>query len=91
MVRKTPRCFALVCLLALAVLFPTASLQAGESAPAERATTLWSPLEGLWQTIVTAACDHGISIGPGGSCNNPVVQTGCDRGPLIDPNGGCGQ
>ena len=83
MVGKTSRCFALACLLAPAFLLPTAPLQAGEHAPAEHAA---SPLESLWQTIVTAACNHGISIGPG-SCPSPA--SACEKGPLIDPNGGC--
>jgi len=87
MVGKTSRCFTLACLLALTLLFPTASLQAGEHAPAERAAPQLSPLESLWQVIVSAACDHGISIA--GSCTGPVVESACDRGPLIDPDGGC--
>ena len=82
MVGKTSRCFTLAGLLALTLLSPTASLQAGE-----RATPQPSPLESLWQMIVSAACDHGISIT--GSCPGPVVQAVCDKGPLIDPNGGC--
>jgi hypothetical protein len=87
MVGKTSRCFTLAGLLALTLLFPTASLQAGERPQAERAAPQWSPLESLWQVIVSAACEQGISIA--GSCPGPVVESGCDRGPLIDPDGGC--
>jgi hypothetical protein len=88
MVGKTSRCFTVAGLLALTLLSPTAALQAGERPRAEHAAPPMSPLESLWQTIVRAACDQGISIGPG-SCPGPVVQSACDRGPLIDPNGGC--
>jgi hypothetical protein len=89
MVGKTSRCFALACLLALTFLLPTAPLQAGEHPRAESAEPRWSPLERLWQMIVSASCEHGINIGPGQSCNRPVSESGCDRGPLIDPNGRC--
>jgi hypothetical protein len=89
MVRKTSRCFALASLLALTLLSPTASLQAGERSPAEPAGPQLSPLESLWQVIVSAACEHGVSIGPEDHCNHPANQAGCDGGPLIDPNGRC--
>jgi len=88
MVGKTSRCFTVAGLLALTLLSPTASLQAGERPQAERAAPQSSPLESLWQTIVSIACDHGISIGPE-SCPGPIVESACERGPLIDPNGGC--
>jgi len=78
MVRKTSRCFALACLLALT----TIPLQAGE-----RAAPQPGPLESLWQMIVSVACDHGVSIA--GSCPGRVVQSACERGPLIDPDGHC--
>ena len=83
MVGKTSRCFTLAGLLALTLLSPTASLHAGERAQAQS-----SPLESLWQMIVSTACDHGIAIA--GSCPGPVVESACERGSSIDPNGSCG-
>jgi hypothetical protein len=65
----TPRRRAVLCLLLLLILLlPAASLHAGERAPGERWTRLWSPFAALWQLVTAAACDKGILIDPNGNC-----------------------
>ena len=74
---------ALVLLLALASA--AAPLRAAGFHAASPAPSFWGS---LWETLVRAACSHGVVLDPGG-CPSPGSASGCDKGPAIDPDGRC--
>jgi len=86
MFRPSRHRFAILLLLALALVGPwaTAAEAAGRADSAwlqswDLAAQIWNVLVGLWG-------DHGCSVDPNGACGAGLqVEHGCSQ----DPNGGC--